>query len=487
MRIKLVASVVGMMIMLCGIGMIIPAAVDCWIGEREAAMRFALSAGVTVSVGLLVRLFAGSGRDPLRVKEMFLCTTLIWLFFALFSALPFFVSLYHLSWTDAVFEAMSGLTTTGATVLSGLDTMTPGILLWRSMIQWFGGLGIIIVAILILPTLRIGGMQFFHTESSAQSERDLPTVAKNMRAISVYFIGLSVVCSICLWGAGMGIFDAVCHAMTAVATGGFSTHDASIAYFNSPAIEWILTFFMFVGGLPLMLGLLIWRRQWRSIRNNIQIGFYIRLVALIIVGLTTVRWMVSNKEIAAIWQFLRESAFSVISIVTTTGFVSTNYQNWGDFSVALFVFLLACGACTGSTSGGIKMFRFSVLFQAVGVRLRNLTQPHGVFVARYGERPIADDVLISVLVFIGFFAGSVVVTTLALSMTGLDFMTAFSGAITGISNVGPGLGPIIGPDQTFAHLPDASKWILTVSMMVGRLEFATVFVLFFPFLWRKNA
>jgi trk system potassium uptake protein TrkH len=487
MRIRLVASIVGMMIVICGIGMAIPAIVDFMANERTAAMRFALSAGMTVSIGLVVRLLAGSGREPLRIKEMFLCTTLIWLFFSLFSALPFFVSIYHISWTDSVFESMSGLTTTGATVLSDLDHMSRGLLLWRSMLQWFGGLGIIIVAILVFPILRIGGMHFFNTESSAQSERDLPTVVKNMRAISIYFIGLSAVCALSLWLAGMGKFDAVCHAMTTIATGGFSTHDASIAYFNNPVIEWILIFFMFVSGLPLILGFLIWKKQWRSIRNNIQIGSYIRFVAIVISVLTCIRFWVSNESMNSIGRLLRESAFSVVSVVTTTGFVSVNYQTWGAFSVALFVFLLACGSCTGSTSGGIKIFRFSILNQTIGIRMRNLVQPHGVFVARYGERPIADDVLISVLVFLGFFAGTVIVTTLALSLTGLDLITAFSGAMSGIANVGPGLGEMIGPDDTFAALPNAAKWILIVAMMVGRLEFATVFVLFFPFLWRRNA
>ena len=369
MRFRLVASIVGMMIMLCGISMGIPAVVDFLAGERVAAERFALAAGITVAAGLLVRLMAGSGREPLRVKEMFLCTTLIWLFFALFSAVPFFVSAYGISWTDAVFESMSGLTTTGATVLSGLDEMTPGILLWRAMTQWMGGVGIIIMAILILPALRIGGMQFFNTESSAQSERDLPTVAKNMRAILVYFVGLSVVCAGCLWLAGMGGFDAVCHAMTAISTGGFSTHDLSVAYFNNAAIEWILTFFMLVAGMPLMLGLLLVRRQWQSICNNIQIWFYLRFVGMVIVLLTAVRWIASAADLSVIGRLLRESAFSVISVVTTTGFVAADYQEWGAFAVALFMFLLASGACTGSTSGGIKMIRFSILRQTIGVRL----------------------------------------------------------------------------------------------------------------------
>lgn len=487
MRIRLVASIVGMMIVICGIVMTVPAIVDFIAGEQIAAERFALAAGITVSAGLIIRLLTGSVREPLRTKEMFLCTTSIWVFVCLFSALPFFVSTYHVSWTDSVFEAMSGLTNTGSTILSGLDNMTPGILLWRAMMQWFGGLGIVIVAILILPTLRIGGMQFFNTESSAQSDRDLPTVVKNMYAISLYFVGLSVACAICLWFAGMSVFDAICHAMTAISTGGFSTHDASIAYFDNPAVEWILSFFMFVSGMPLVLGLWIIRRQWKSIRNDSQIGFYLCFVGSVILALTIARWVSLEYDFNEVGRLLRETTFNVISVVTTSGFVSENYQLWGTFSLAIFMFLLACGACTGSTAGGIKMFRFSILWKTAGVRLKNLIQPHGVFIARYGERPIADDVLISVLVFWGFFLGTAVITTLGLSLTGLDFVTSFSGALTSIATVGPGLGSVIAPDQTFASLPSASKWILTVAMLVGRLEFATVFVLFFPFLWRRNA
>ncbi len=489
MRFKLILSLVGMMIILCGLCMAVPMAVDFFLGYREDAGRFAVAAGVTVAVGTIVTLMTGVDREPLRTKEMFLSTTLIWLAFAAFAALPYFVSPYQVSVTDALFEAMSGLTTTGATIFNRLDTLSPGILLWRAMTQWMGGLGIIILVILILPALHIGGMQFFNTESSAQSERQLATVSQNMQAILSYFIGLTVACIFCFYGAGMSFFDAVCHAMATVASGGFSTHDASIAYFNSPAIEWIAVFFMVVSGLPLILGLYLFRRKWRLIRNDAQIGLYLNVLLIATVVLTFVRWGRGGFHPDVIGAFFRESAFMITSIVSTTGFTLNHYQSWGPFAVTLFIFLLMVGGCTGSTSGGIKIFRFSVLRESIGVRLKRLIQPHGVFVARYGERPITDEVLISVLVFLGFFAGTAVVSTLALSLCGLDFTTALSTTLACIGNVGIWPDVQMSPDlpQTATAFSGSVKWILMVVMMVGRLEFATVFVLFFPFLWRRNA
>ncbi len=487
MRFRLIFSIVGFMIVLCGISMMIPMAVDFVLGHREAGYRFSVAAGLSVAVGLLIRLIAGADNQPLRTKEMFLTTTLVWAAYTLFAAIPFFVSEYRISFTDSVFESMSGLTTTGATVLSGLDSMTPGILLWRSMTQWMGGFGIVIMAILILPALRVGGMQFFNTESSAQSDRDMPMVAKNMQAILLYFLGLSVACAVCLWLAGMSVFDAINHSMTAIATGGFSTHDASVGFFKSPAIEWVLTFFMAVSGMPLILGLYLFRRQWTPIRENIQIAFYWKFLLGAVVLLTAVRWGFDRFEPEELFTYIRQAAFSIVSVVTTTGYVSDNYQLWGSFSVAFFMFLLAMGSCTGSTAGGIKMFRFAVLSRTVGVRLRSLIQPHGVFVPRYGSQPITDDILISVLVFFGLYLGTAVASTFVLAFCGLDFVTSLSATLTSLSNVGPGLGHVVGPDQTFAALPSVAKWVLVIDMMMGRLEFVSVLVLFFPFLWKRNA
>ena len=487
MRFRLVFSIVGFMLTLLGILMAVPAAIDALFGSMDGAHEFALSAALSVAIGLLIYLLSVTEKEPLKAKEMFLTTTLIWVGYALMAAVPFYMSQYHLSWTDSVFEAMSGLTTTGSTVLSNLDQMTPGILLWRSMLQWLGGAGIVIVAIMILPALRIGGMQFFTTESSAGSKRDLPTVEQNLRAVFLYLIGLTMACCLCLRYAGMSWFDAVNHSFTTISTGGFSTHDASIGYFNNPTIDWILTFFMAVSGVPLVLGLYLLKGRWKSIRNDEQITFYLKFLLCSVLLLTLLRWGADHFMPRELGRYIRESAFSIVSIVTSTGFVMDNYQLWGNFAIAFFMFLMLFGGCTGSTAGGIKMFRFTILFRATAVRLKSLVQPHGVFVPRYGLHIITDDILISVLVFVGLYFGTAIVLTLALSAGGLDFVTSFSGALTSLSNVGPGLGHVIGPDKTFAMLPGGVKWLLILGMLVGRLEFISVFVLFFPFLWRRNA
>ena len=487
MRFKLIFSIVGFMITLLGLGMVLPAAIDALAGSETSAERFIISAALCMSLGLIIRMMSGTDSDSLRVKEMFLTTTLVWVSYALLAAVPFYFSEYHLSITDSVFEAMSGLTTTGSTILTGLDTMPRGILLWRSMLQWLGGAGIVILAIMILPALHIGGMQFFTTESSAHSERDLPTVVQNMRALLIYLIGLTITCALCLKWAGMTWFDAANHALTTISTGGFSTHDASIGYFESPLIEWILIFFMAVSGLPLILGLYLIKGRWRPIKEDEQMAFYLKVIFASAVFLTTLRWLSRHFVPKEVLTYFRESLFSIVSTMTTTGFVVDNYQLWGSFAVAFFMFLLMLGGCTGSTAGGIKMFRFTILFRATAVRLKTLVQPHGVFVPRYGRHVITDDVLISVLVFIGLYLGTAVATTLVLSAYGLDFVTSFSGSLSALSNVGPALGHAIGPDKTFAALPNGVKWILTFAMLVGRLEFVSVFVLFFPFLWRKNA
>lgn len=487
MRFGVIFSIVSFTSLICGISMFIPAALDFYIGNKQSAYRFCLSGGITVLISVLGLLVTDMRQASLKTKEMFLTTSLIWIFFGLFSALPFYLSPYQIPLTDALFESVSGLTTTGSSVLSGLDYFPRGLLLWRSMIQCLGGIGIVILAITVLPVLHIGGMQFFNTESSAQSERDLPTVAQSLRAILYYFLFLSAVCAVCLWLAGMNAFDALNHAMTTISTGGFSTHDASIAYFNSPTIEWIITFFMTIAGLPLLLGPIVIMRQWSQITQNIQIKTFFVFLFWTIFLLSFIRWHQTEFAPETLSHIIRSSAFAVVSVVTTTGFVSDNYQLWGSFAVSFFLFLLATGSCTGSTSGGIKMFRLSVIFKTVGIRLRTLIQPYGVFIPRYGARAISDDVLISVLVFIGLFLFTATVCTLILSAAGLDLITSLSAALSSIANVGPGLGDVIGPDKTFAMLPDSAKWTLIIAMMMGRLEFISIIVLFFPFLWKKNA
>lgn len=427
-------------------------------------------------VGLFVFICCPQEQTPLRPKEMFLTTTLMWVLYAAFSALPYYLPPHAMTLADAFFEAMSGLTGTGATILNNLEGETPGTLLWRSMSQWLGGIGIIVVALSILPKLQIGGMQLFATESSMLSERINPTMRQSIRDILIYFLILSGLCALCLWIAGMTPFDAINHSMATISTGGFSTHDQSVAYFHNPAVEWVMIVFMILGGLPLVLGPHLFFRRWDAIKNNVQMITFFKFTILICLILTLVVGFDKCRLII----------FQVVSIGTTSGFVAAPYTTWGNFATAIFLFLMACGACTGSTSGGIKMFRFAIIGRILTAKTKSLIKPYAVFVPRYGNQVIDAEIASSVLYFLSLFFLTFIFSTLCLAALGLDFITAVSGSLSCISNVGPAIGSIIGPEQTYAALPDAAKWILSFVMLAGRLEFTSLVVLFLPFLWRKN-
>ncbi len=486
MRFRLIFSILGSMTVLGGLMMIIPSLTDWFYGNKDSASIFALSSALTVAVGLIVLLLTDTRHVPLRTKEMFVTTTAIWLTFILFSSFPLYFLKIDLTFIDALFEATSGLTGTGATVIPDLDKLSHGALLWRSLMHWMGGIGILVVAILILPALQIGGMQLFNIEVSGESDRDTPTTAKNVMGICSYFVFLTVLATVCLWLAGMDMFDAVNHAMSVIATGGFSTHNESIAYYNSPTIEWILSFFMFISGLPLMLGILLFRRHFEAIRNNEQIRWFCWFVFCVMLFLIFARWYQTSFNNDQLSGILRTTIFDVLSIVTSTGFVIDNYTSWGAYASVIFLMLMFIGACTGSTSGGIKVFRFAVLMKTIRVKLRSAARPQGVFIPRYGKKPITEEVMSGVLVFMGLYALSLIGSMLLLSLYNLDLVTVFSGAVSMLSNIGPALGNMIGPDKTFALLPQGVKLIMTFLMILGRLEFVAVYILMVPFFWKKN-
>ena len=486
MRFRLIFSLVGFMTVLGGFTMMFPCFLDWLDGNSASAGVFALSAALTVASGLIVWLLTDTKSAPLRTKEMFLTTSLIWISFVFFSALPLYLLKLDISFAGALFEASSGLTTTGATVLTNLDNLSKGVLFWRSLMHWMGGIGILVVAIMILPTLHIGGMQLFNIETSGESNRDSPTTIQNVSGVIGYFVFLTVVAFISLRLAGMDMFDAVNHAMSVVATGGFSTHDDSIAYFNSPIIEWILAFFMFVGGFPLMLGILIFHRHFNQIRNNEQIKVYCLFCFGVVFSLIFIRWYQVSFDNNQLSQILRTTIFDALSIMTSTGFVIDDYENWGAYSTVVFLLLMFVGGCTASTTGGIKIFRYTILFKTIHSKLKSAARPYGVFIPRYGNKAVTEDVMSGVLVFFGLYALCVALGTLILSFYGLDLITCLSGTVSMLSNMGPGLGDVIGPDKTFAALPEGVKAICAFLMIIGRLEFVAVFVLMMPFFWKKN-
>lgn len=473
--------VIGLMLVTLGLSMLVPAFADA-ISNHPDWHVFLISSAVTIFAGSALFLASRTTTAELSLRQAFILTTLSWVVIAAFGALPFVFSELELSYTDAFFEAMSGVTTTGATVITGLDSAPPGILLWRAILQWLGGIGIIVTAVAILPMLQIGGMQLFRIESSDASEKILPRAAQLASAITTLYLSLTALCALSMWIAGMTAFDAIAHAMTTIATGGFSTSDASVGHFNSASIEIIFIVFMVLGSLPFVLYLQAVRGSFGALLRDDQVRLFGVLVLSAIIIMTLWLWMAEYEEFG---RSLRLSAFNVVSIMTGSGFVSANYGAWGGFAVATFFFLGFIGGCAGSTGCGIKIFRFQILWSTMRVQIRRLLQPHGVFIAKYNSKPIGDDVMSAVTNFFFLFLVCFVVIALGLTMFGLDFVTAWSGAVASLANVGPGLGDTIGPDGNYMALPAGAKWLLVSGMLLGRLELLTVLVIFTVRFWRN--
>lgn len=469
----------GIFLLIIGIGMLFPVLVDLAVGNPDWQV-FALISGIVVFFGSSLYLSNRGDHEEFSVQQAFLLTVVSWILMPAFGALPFVFSELSLSYTDAYFEAMSGISTTGSTVITGLDGVPPGILLWRCLLQWFGGVGIVVMAVAILPILQIGGMQLFKIESFDASDKLLPRATQLASALSLLYVALTIICAVIFWLVGMTPFEATCHAFTTIATGGFSTSDASIGHFNSALIEYTVAFFMVVGSLPFLLYLRILRGQKRSLFQDSQVRWFLSLVVLLVCFMTLWVW---GTEIYGFTDALRYSTFSIVSILTGTGYATTDYTTWGTLPIMLFFFIMFIGGCAGSTSCGIKIFRFQVLISMCLAHFKKLLRPNGIFIPRFNGGPIDDSVTGSVLSYLFLFVVSFVILSLCLTLTGLDFVTAVSGAGTAMANVGPALGPIIGPSGTFQELPDISKWLLTFGMLLGRLELFAVLVLFSPRFW----
>ncbi len=472
--------VIGILLATLGGAMLVPALADAVQGNPDWRV-FCAAAGFSVFVGGALYFAAGGGSGEISIRQAFILTTLVWTIMPAFAALPFAFSELELSYTDAYFEAMSGLTTTGSTVIVGLDFAPPGLLLWRALLQWLGGIGIIVMAVAILPLLRVGGMQLFRMESSDTSEKVLPRAASIAGATGTVYLLLTVICIAALWAAQMPLFDATAHAMTTIATGGFSTSDGSIGMFDNAAVDWIIVCFMLLGSLPFVLYLQVVRGRPLLLWRDSQVRWFFAISA-VCVGAMTLWTTISTEQ--SVLAALRYCAFNVVSIVTGTGYSSTDYGRWGTFAVAGFFFFMFIGGCAGSTSCGVKIFRFQVLYETTRVQMGSLLRPHSVLVPHYNGRPIPDSAIDAVMSFFFLFALVFGVLAVALTAIGLDFITAISGAATALANVGPGLGDIIGPSGTFQPLPDAAKWVLSAGMLLGRLELFTVLVLFTRRFWQ---
>ena len=476
-----VLFIIGILMSTLAVAMFVPAAADLAVGNQEWQV-FASGAALTLIIGVMLVLTTRNNVRNLSLRQAFVLTSLSWVLMPGVAALPFVFADLGLSYTDAFFEAMSGLTTTGSTVIIGLDQTKPGILLWRALLQWLGGIGIIAMAISILPLLQVGGMQLFRMESSDTSDKVMPRAAQIVTAIAVIYVGLTLLCALIYWLFGMTGFDAVAHAMTTIATGGFSTHDASLGFFGDARIDMTATCFMLIGSLPFVLYLQVIRGRPAGLLRDSQVRWFLVIVTLGVGSVTLWLLRFEHNDIPAALQL---AAFNVVSVITGTGYSTVDFSAWGSFPLALLFFLMFVGGCAGSTTCGIKVFRFQVLYATARCQMRRLLQPHGVFIPYYNKRPIPEEVTTSVMGFFFLYVVAFGFIAVGLGMLGLDFLTAASGAATAISNVGPGLGPVIGPSSTFANLPDAAKWLLSLGMLLGRLELFTVLVLLLPSFWRN--
>ncbi|WP_240776281.1 TrkH family potassium uptake protein [Nitrincola alkalilacustris] len=448
-------------------------------GDSEFRVFLVSSCAVFVTGALLTVIFH-TRRFQLVSRQLYLLTTFSWVIMSLAGALPFYFSHYPLTVTDSIFEAVSGITTTGSTVISGLETLPESLLLWRSLLQWLGGLGVIGMAVSILPFLQVGGMRLFQTESSDWSDKSLPRLQDLARALLLTYLALTLACTTSYWLAGMTPFDAVNHAMTTVSTGGYATDDRSMGRF-SPTILWISILFMLLGALPFVMIIGFLRKPSLVRLKDQQARGFVLIVATLALS-QTLFLILYNKEDA--FDALTQSVFNLMSVITTTGYASADYSSWGTFSFVLFFLATFIGGCSGSTSGGMKIFRFQLSSMFLKSQIHKLIHPSGVFSIRYNQKVVQDDIMLSAVAFSFMFFVALGVITSLLSMFGLDFITSLSGAATALTNVGPGLGDIIGPAGNFQPLPDGAKWLLAFAMILGRLELLTVMVLFTPMFWR---
>ncbi|MBI1385375.1 MAG: potassium transporter TrkH [Rhizobiales bacterium] len=483
----------GLLLATLGSAMMLPAIVDLYHGDDDW-LAFVAASGLTLFVGGALALANFGGTTELSTRQAFLLTTLAWVLITAFAALPFVWSRMQISYVNAFFEAMSGVTTTGATVIVGLDSAPKGILLWRALLQWLGGIGIIVMAIAVMPMLRVGGMQLFRLESSDNSGKILPRARQIAGAVLVLYLTISTACFLAYLQAGMSGFDAATHMMSTVATGGFSTRDNSIGAFDSVEVELVAVFFMIVASLPF---LLLWQARSGNLAvlfRDVQVKFFFSLIAVFVLlaWLAQVAVPPANAQAIAIgaiepvngWQALRHALFSIVSVMTGTGYATAAYDTWNDFAATLFLAVMLVGGCAGSTSCGIKVFRVYVAAAMVRQRVMAYAQPHRVVVVRFNGKPLGNEVPRAVMNFLFLFLLMLASFSVALSLQGLDPLTALSSAATALANVGPGLGPVVGPAGNFASLPDISKWTLSFAMLLGRLELFTVIVLFTPAFWR---
>jgi trk system potassium uptake protein TrkH len=443
---------------------------------------FATSAAITIVSGGFLALASSNGTHiGLDIQKTFLLTTLVWVVLSIFASIPFLLGFTNANIVDAIFEAVSGITTTGSTVLSELDKLPKGLLLWRGILQWLGGIGIIVVAMVFLPELRVGGMQIFRAEGFDTLGKILPRATTIAFQISIIYVGITIACGLAYVLAGMNFFDAVVHAFTTVATGGFSNYDDSFSVF-SWKVEYVAILFMILSALPFVRYVQLINGQGTAVFKDPQVKTFFVLICALVLLSTLVLSLQLNLSLELVF---RKALFNITSIITGTGYASTNYMLWGGFLVSLLFFVGLVGGCAGSTTCSVKIFRYQIVFASIASQLKRIQSPNGIFIPRYQGRQISDDILNSVLTFFVVFFASLGILAALLSLTGLDLITSLSGAAAALGNIGPGLGETIGPDGNFSSLNKTAKWLLVAGMLIGRLELMAVYILFTLKFWQN--
>lgn len=476
-----VIFIVSVMFILLSIFMTLPVHLLAFSGAPNA-MAFAKSAAIVCGLGILGILCTYRQPRDLKPRFMFVLTVSSWLIVALLSALPFYLSNHGISMTDAFFESTSGITTTGATVFSGLDQMDPDLLLWRSILQWMGGIGIIGMFVAVLPFLRVGGMRLFSTESSEWTDKALPRMKTLSRSLLFVYVVLTAFGVLIYWLSGMTLFDAFNHSLTSISTGGFSTSDQSMGKFND-LILLESTLLMILGSLPFFLYVREIHGQHGVLFRDQQVRLFLAILFVVPVLITLYRWWVSPIPFNPLHNYVA-TLFNVTSVITTTGYASEDYSTWGPLAFVVFFFLMFVGGCSGSTAGGMKIFRFQLSLIILREQLMRLLHPRAVLSRNFNGRAVSDEIISSMIAYTFIFLLSLLLITVALAAMELDFITAITGALTALTNVGPGLGDIIGPADNFAPLPDAAKWVLSIGMLMGRLEVLSVVIVLSPAFWR---
>ena len=473
--------ILGLLLCIEAVAMIIPLFVDL-IYSNDDWQQFFYSSIITFFIGLVLFFSFKRKKIKIDVRQAFVLTLFSWLLIAFFGSIPFIYVSTFLSYTDAFFESVSGITTTGATVINNLDSLSEGILIWRALLQWFGGIGIIVLAIAILPTLQIGGMQLLHMEHDDPYEKTLPKINQFVLEIFALYIFLSIFCAILYYFAGMSGFDSIIHAMTTISTGGFSSHDKSFAYFNSSNIEIISVIFMIIGSLPFVVYLHFLHGQKSLIVKDEQIKLFF-IILLLIIFLTTI-WLIYSRSMPVNIS-IRLAFFNITSILTGTGYTTDNYSTWGSFGLVIMLIIMFIGGCAGSTTGGIKIFRLQLLFRGAKAQIKKLTHPHAVLLMRFNGKTVTENTYNSIMGFFFMYIFIFILSSISLSFFNLDFLTSLSAAASAISNVGPGIGSIIGPNGNYSSLNNGAKWILSITMLIGRLEIFTILVLLSVAFWKK--